>query len=416
MSKHLSRKEIENYITRDLAPAEILRADDHLASCAQCMHMAQQAPGVDAIRSVLESEGSNRHVLFDTMAQYVDHGIGDAEREIVEVHLSVCSECYEAVEELRQMRRVLVESSDSKAGSVNEPERKSFSLLSWWKIAVPVAAVIVLGLFLWTLISFREPAADRSNIAATNNANSIAVQLPTPQSDPGIVNSNTEPDPAVASLNDAGGRIEINSDGRISGISSEQFTKKLRAALTNQTLEISADARRVKSSAGTLMGPSAAAAPFRLIGPVGRVVEMERPPFRWRPVQNADTYKVGVYDENFRLVIESPAVNAANWTPNVALPRGRILQWQVTAIVDGKEIVSPSRPAAEAKFKIVDAAAAAEIQHARRTAGNSHLLMGIVYANAGMVAEAEREFRALLQRNPNSEIARKLFTQVRNAR
>ena len=418
MDEHLSREEIEKYLTRDLAPPEILRIDDHLAACARCMQMAKQAPSIDAIRGVLESEESSRHLLFDTLCSYVDGELGDADREIADVHFSVCGECSTTLEELREMGGVLAAKSASTVKPIIEPTRESFNISAWWKFAIPAAALLVLGIFLWALMGSREAAPDRSNVPDNNSENAIAVQLPTPQSDPSNVNSNveTEPDAAVASLNDAGGRIEIDAEGRLSGISPNQFEQELRAAMINQTLEVSADARRLKTSAGTLMGPSAAGAPFRLIGPVGRVVEMDRPPFRWRPLQNAETYKVGIYDENFRLVIESPSITGPNWTPNAALPRGKILQWQVTAVVDGKDVVSPTRPAGAAKFKIVDAATAAEIQTARRTAGNSHLLMGIVYANAGMVPEAEREFQALLQRNPNSGIARKLFAKVRNAK
>ena len=74
------------------------------------------------------------------------------------------------------------------------------------------------------------------------------------------------------------------------------------------------------------------------------------------------------------------------------------------------------RPAPDAKFKILDASSANEIAAAKRQAGNSHLLLGVVYANAGLLDDAEREFQALLKQNPRSDLARKLLNKVKAAR
>jgi hypothetical protein len=88
----------------------------------------------------------------------------------------------------------------------------------------------------------------------------------------------------------------------------------------------------------------------------------------------------------------------------------------VTATRNGEEIKSPVRPAPEAKFKVADQTSFNEIERVRRVGGNSHLLLGITYANAGLIDEAEREFQILLKNNPNSDVAKKLLSKVRSAR
>jgi len=412
MSEHLSREEIENYIARDLAPAEILRVDDHLAACGECMLMIDRTPQIAAVRDALKDVENDRHLSFETMSKFVDGEITDTEREIANVHMSECSGCSETVGELRNVRAAL----DTKEPALEtEPLRPARGAFSWWKFLIPAAAAVVVGIIVWDLVVPNEPAKELSN---TDTNSPVIAEIPIPQPGTDITNSNEKAGlrTTVASINDAGGRIEIDSEGRLRGISADQFEPDLKTALMKQTINISPDVRQLKSSAGTLMGPSAAGVPFRLIGPVGRVVEMDRPPLRWGPMQGAESYKVGIYDENFRLMDQSPELKTTLWKPDRPLARGRIYQWQVTATVDGKEIVSPSRPAAEAKFKVLDAAAAAEIQRARQTARSSHLLMGIVYAKGGMIAEAEREFHALLQKNPNSEIARRLLAKIRSAK
>ena len=418
MSEHLSREEIKNYIARRPAPAEILRIDDHLAACAECMKMIERAPDIKAMLNTLESIETEQHLSFETMSQFVDGTLDEAGHEIADVHISECTGCGDAVRELRNMRSVLTAGTTGEVEKKNKSSANSQNSISWWKFLVPAAAAIFIGIFVWVILMPGLPQQDLSNIPNTNVNNGMIAEAPETEANSNIGASNVNNDPRtiVAGINDAGGRIEIDSEGRISGISADHFEQKLRAAISNQAISVSPDARQLRTSAGTLMGPSAPGVPFRLIGPVGRVVEMQRPPFRWRPMPRAESYKVGVYNEGFGLVAESPALKAANWTPGKDLPRGRVYQWQVTAFVDGKEVVSPTRPAGEARFKIVDAADAAEIQRARRIAGNSHLLMGIVYSNAGMLTEAEREFQALLQKNPKSEMARKLLAKIRNAK
>ncbi len=86
----------------------------------------------------------------------------------------------------------------------------------------------------------------------------------------------------------------------------------------------------------------------------------------------------------------------------------------VTALVDGKEIVSPSASAPEVKFAILSSNDWNELNQLKKS--NSHLALGVFYARVGLVTEAEREFQKLIQLNPQSELSRKLLQSVRNLR
>ena len=57
-----------------------------------------------------------------------------------------------------------------------------------------------------------------------------------------------------------------------------------------------------------------------------------------------------------------------------------------------------------------------EVDAAQRAAGDSRLALGVIYARAGLLDEAEREFRALLEENPASATAQKLLRDVRARR
>ena len=66
----------------------------------------------------------------------------------------------------------------------------------------------------------------------------------------------------------------------------------------------------------------------------------------------------------------------------------------------------------DARFRIVYGRAAADLTALKRNNPQSHLLLGVAYANAGLIEDAKREFEILLRHNPNSEVAKKLLRQM----
>jgi hypothetical protein len=73
-------------------------------------------------------------------------------------------------------------------------------------------------------------------------------------------------------------------------------------------------------------------------------------------------------------------------------------------------------PAAEARFSVLQRAKADEIDRVRRAEPTSHLALAVLYAQAGMRAEAERELSVLASRNPESALARQLISSVQTPR
>ena len=129
----------------------------------------------------------------------------------------------------------------------------------------------------------------------------------------------------------------------------------------------------------------------------------------------ASAYVVEVYDSNFNLVATSPQLTNNSWAAP-ALSRGKDYGWKVKAIKDGQEFKSPRPPAPAARFRILDQAKASELAKARRAYPSSHLALGLLYAEAGLLREAEQELRMLQKANSDSEIARSLLGQLQALR
>ena len=94
----------------------------------------------------------------------------------------------------------------------------------------------------------------------------------------------------------------------------------------------------------------------------------------------------------------------------------RVYSWQVSASKDGQEVSSPAPPAPEAKFKVLEQTQADELARVRQQVADSHLTLGLVYARAGLLDDAERELQALAEANRDSAVERNLLRSVKTAR
>jgi hypothetical protein len=98
------------------------------------------------------------------------------------------------------------------------------------------------------------------------------------------------------------------------------------------------------------------------------------------------------------------------------LVEGVIYSWQVKAFRNGEEVLSPTPPAPEARFKVLDRKLAKELVSAQRNHDEFHLALGILFARAGALDDAERELSALAKSNPQSAIPQRLLRQIEAVR
>jgi hypothetical protein len=125
---------------------------------------------------------------------------------------------------------------------------------------------------------------------------------------------------------------------------------------------------------------------------------------------------VTIHDAKFREVAASGPIVGTEWTAPNALERGVTYSWQISALKDGKTVVSPKPPLREARFRVLNQRDVAALAKLKEAAGNSHLVMGVFYWKHGLLAESEREFQALAQVNPNSTAVAELLSSIRALR
>jgi hypothetical protein len=423
MSDHLTQTQIEDYSRRSLSAVDLLSVSDHLGLCDLCRRQVQRALNGDAVYLALRSElfdqtelfsslTGRAHLTFEQIVGSVDATLAGEELQIVKDHLACCQQCALAVDDLRVFKDQIeleLDRQDQPSSENVTSERHRWSMF-WPKPLVfgsALAALLLVasGWMVWQALN-RTKEEPRTALVTPSPAPSISLS-------PGTTPGGAE---AIALLNDGAGQLRLDKAGRLSGVDRlpPAYQQMVKSALTNQEVEKSPLLTGLTPTSITPRGGDEDQGDrFPLIEPVRTLTLSDQPFFRWSRLKGAASYVVEIYDEEFDMVAASPRIIGQRWRTQQPLKRGGVYYWQVKAIKGGQELVSPRPPAPQAKFRILDEAKANELERARRDHASSHLLLGLLYAQAGLLDEAEEEFRALQKANPNSTIADRLLQQVR---
>ena len=367
------------------------------------------------------------HVDYDLLVGLADETLDQDTQEIIGIHLKTCETCREDVRSFLAFRK-------ASAGEMNvsyaRPDYESIQNLApaapWWRgltrPSYAIAAVVLLAIaVLIGAIALNKRSGpleasnkDQANTGGERNPDVSPSRSPDTVSTPSSAGDSAQ----VAKLSDGGGEVTIDKSGRVTGLDNLSETSRqyiARAALSEQ-IQPTDVLRRLSGQQSGLRGDGNNGKAFKLLYPSRRVVTEDKPTFKWESLSGVTSYRVYVLDANGNQVAQSEELppTQTQWKPPTPLRRGQIFSWVVTALVDGKDIVSPSASNPEVKFAILSSNDFNELNQLKKS--DSHLALGIFYARVGLLTEAEREFRKLIQLNPQSELPRKLLQSVRNLR
>jgi hypothetical protein len=411
MTEHLSREDLQNY--RRLEQPRRRAIDAHLASCPSCVKSLVDSGGAPiAFDSLNEAflpaqDETPFHLTHTDLQNWLAHNADEADSIIYSSHLEDCADCRA---ELQAVRESAARTAAPAITTFEANPTRSFGpWLTPARAAAVLAAVIVIVI---AVVLLRRQQLLEPNHLAEQGATPTLVNSQTPTSNPPQTVS-----PALVVLKDGEREIRIENDGRLSGLENfdESSQRAAQAALKGEALTKPGILGELSTAKIRLLGTPDDET-FQLIGPIGRVVAEDRPAFRWRPSQGAENYVVSVFDGNFNRVIQSPPLTTTQWTPDVPLSRGGTYSWEVKASREGKETVAPAAPAGAAKFVVLASSRFDALSKLKRQTPLSHLVLGTEYARAGLVTDAEREFRELIKQNPDSPVAKKLLRTVQGWR
>jgi len=427
---HPNKQQLQDYISQQLGVAELLTVSEHLDGCETCRQQLQVAmssdlPFLSLHEGLAEELGDPAgHLTAAQTADYVDKNLAGDEKQFAVDHLSACEICQLAVADLRTFRNEIATSIDNDYQPVITHEQPAQSRWQFSRIfpvlTSPAPAffaalmVILFGTATWLVWRATRPAAYVATSPTPLPQPSTNSESPAPVATP----SQAEVIPVVAQLNDGNGQLVLDQEGKLSGVENlpVNYQGLLKKALSSGRIDKSSQLTGLSRPSSSLMGSGNQKTEFAVLEPAGNVLMSDRPTFRWTRMDGPTSYVVELYDEQFQQVATSLNITTNSWTPPQSLTRGKVYSWQVKASRDGEEVTTPRPPAPQAKFRILDQAKTNELDRAKRAYGSSHLTMGLLYADAGLLKEAEQELRLVQKANPDSELARNLLRQVQTLR
>jgi hypothetical protein len=423
---------------------ELLSVSDHIGVCNFCQRLVERSLDADEKMHALKSEVLQKaaktqnstigeeHLTLEQMASYVDGNLKSKELRALQDHLIGCAECELIVDDLFSFRAQVV----SELGHEYQPlspasERRVTGGDRWRRFFTGPSSfptglpALISGSVLSTLLllsaswviwrSFKPKDVSPDSAQATPSQT-------TPMLDPR--SSPTPPSPGIntiqpAQLVENGRRIGLNENGELSGIDnlSPEYRRMIERTLKERALDKpSLLAGLTQSDGGGIRSGSDLGDVFRVTEPAGKVILSDRPTFRWTPLPGATSYTVEIYNGAFNLLFSSPPLTGNSWTASQPLRRGETLSWQVKAIKDVREVISPRPPQRVVKFRILDPAKAEKVIRAKQNYSTSHLTLGLIYAQYGLLDDAERELRSLQKENPDSDTLRRLLNNISKMR
>ena len=409
MSEHLSENYVARYLKRSLSRSERTAAEAHLEDCEACRKLVSESPDLQAafvaLRKDLKahSERGLTHLRYEQLEAYVDDMMSDSDREIVASHAERCGVCRAELRDLQVFRRARTPEMPADRG-VEETIRIKANAEDTSDIISEVIPPLLRTSFWskvshsWRLPRYLAGATAVTVIAITVVMFTTRLHQLTPKT------STTR----IAQSNPANG--SNNAEPLSASQPSHAYVE------VPEKLETPAGLSALIGKRGTPMGGTGGQESFLLVKPVGTFVRDVRPEFRWQALAGATAYRVGVFDADLKAIETSPVLTATLWKSSLTLQPGNVYLWQVTAVKGAEQVVAPAPPAPEAKFEIVDIATANELRDVESASLGEHFKLGRAYARAGLLDEAEDEFRRVLVSDSNYLHAQRFLAYLRTLR
>jgi hypothetical protein len=144
-----------------------------------------------------------------------------------------------------------------------------------------------------------------------------------------------------------------------------------------------------------------------VLRPVSEAVQETQPVLYWSAAFGEPPYTVSITDDKGLVIARAQGIQNTSWMVLMPLRRGGEYTWLIT---------SPTTTFEQASFRILDDGQATLWQAMQAAHKDSHLVIGLVAQQLGMLAIAEREYTELTKAFPDSTTAALLLNNITELR
>jgi hypothetical protein len=367
MPEHLNPDQLKGYRDRTLALGELVAVDVHLGGCEPCRTaLAALAVGKSSASVISGIDQARfRHLSYEQMDDWVEDRLESADRELVMAHIGLCPPCARqliAYQEYAPVMSAPVRTGLYLATPV-EAKQSFWSFLKQPQYALGAAALI--AFFIITPLTKHSAPEQTGAILAPT---STAVESTIPAQNSPLIDQALNAT-ALDSLPDSlrVGAKEVVSD-------------KISRPASLKGLETSSDTV--------------------LEYPLSEVVLETQPALRWKAFGDS-SYSVSLSDAR-GLISRRGGLKETRWTVPSALTRDKVYTWEVES----------AGVKHHGTFRVLGENQQRELERVRAEHGSSHLVMGAVSTELGLLTPARQEFEAMSKDSKMAQQAAKLLSHI----
>jgi hypothetical protein len=295
------------------------------------------------------------HLVYEQLEEYVDQTAGPLERQKTLAHARICAMCAAELEDLEQFRA-----------------RMQTPAIGRWR-----------GLStLW----------GRPDLAAAAAAIVLAVAV-------------------------SGWWMLTWHSSQVADVLTAEERRDVQQAVKSGDIPFEQPLAILRGADRALLGPTDIQSAPLHPDPAGEWVRQTTPLLQWSTLTGATRYSVELFDDHLNRVQQSPALQQSQWQIDTALERGRVYLWQVTAtFADGRVVSLPRPPAPEARFGVLGSAQESELERIEQASPDSYLVLGALYARAGLLKDAEQELLKIGPTDADFSQSQRLLVTVQRLR
>jgi putative zinc finger protein len=368
MPQHLNEHQLKGYRDRTLPEAELVAVDTHLGGCDPCRNALAGLARGKSSQAVISGidQARFRHLSYEQMDDWVEDRLEPADRELVMAHIGLCPPCARqliAYQEYAPVMAAPVQTALYRAAEKIEAKQSFWSFFKQPQYALGAAALI--AFFIIVPLS-RHSAPEQTGAILAPTSTAVESTIP-PQTSP--------------LMDQALNATELDS---------------LPDTLRTGAKEVISDAAvRPESLKG--LEPNGDTV---LEYPFSETVAETQPVLHWKPFGDS-SYTLSLSDSR-GLISRRAGLKETHWSPPSMLTRDRVYTWEVES----------AGMKHRGTFRVLGENQARELEKVRAQHGRSHLVMGAVSEELGLLTPAKQEFEAMAKDKAQSQQAAKLLSRI----